>query len=101
MVVVFFFFLKDMYSSSPEGPNSAVGSAHGGEARRRAALLNSECPQPCGRGGGGQEPTRRGDIRGPVSRELLCWWGRSQPHAPAGHRLRGQALAAASSWRNL
>lgn len=43
-------FLKDMYSSSPEGPSSAVGSAHGGEARRRAALLNSKCPRPCGRG---------------------------------------------------
>lgn len=88
-----YFFLKDMYSSSPEGPNSAVGSAHGGKERRRAALLNSKCPQPCGRGGGGgQKPTRGGDIRGPVPGELLCLVGTGQAPRPSQPQ-HGQATA--------
>lgn len=79
------YLFKSRVRLQPKGPDSAVGSAQGGEARRRAALLNSKSPQPYGRGGGSQEPTRGGDIRGPAPRELLWWQGEPQPCVPASH----------------
>ncbi|XP_040391201.1 translation initiation factor IF-2-like [Cygnus olor] len=87
-----FGFLKDVSSSSPAGPRSAVGSAQGGEARRRAAPLNSECPRPCGRGGGSREP--------PGSPPAGCHGPAPLPVQPVPQRSwpgRGKAWAAASS----
>lgn len=71
--------------------------------RRGAALLNSKCPRPCGRGGGSQEPTHAGDIRGlgsyaaggdgpgPTPQPATAT-GTARPPLE-----RGQALATASS----
>lgn len=101
---VVFSFLKDTYSSSPEGPSGVAGSARGQEARRRATLLNSKCPRPCGRGWGrpGAHPQR--GHSGPCARgaALLAGMGEDKPQAqpPAREKLLGKPVIVCGNARS-